>query len=62
MLGREKIANPFISLVVGKQGAKQGLFRGEVAGGHALGQAQQGRLVDAIHTALIAQPCGGVQR
>ena len=42
--GREELADPVIGVVVGQQGAEQRLLGCDVAGGQALGQAQQRRV------------------
>ena len=48
MFGREKFGNPLVGLVVGKQGAEQGLLGFDVAWRQALGEPQEGR-IDRVH-------------
>ena len=61
MVGREELGDPVIRLVVGEQCPEQRLFCGDVRGGEALGNSQQGR-VDVCHRRMIAQPIGLRQR
>ena len=55
MLGGEELGNPFIGLVVGQQGAEQGLLGLGVGGRLALGKPQQWR-IDAVHVARSIAP------
>ena len=59
MFGGEEFGDALIGLVVGQEGAEQGLLRLDVGGRQALGKAEK-RRVDGIHEGMLAH--AGYQR
>ena len=50
----EEFGYPLIGLVVGQQGAEQGLLRLDVGGREALGQTEE-RRIDGVHAGILAE-------